>query len=412
MLASFNARFSLAIGMVALLAGRVMAQGIAPGALQETAVQKELKLTEDQSRKVEAFFGGLDAKEREARQKFAQATDDERRKLMEEMRESSRTQLNAILKPEQFKRIEQIEMQRGGVAVLASPKIQGELSLTDEQKAKVEKIVGDAMGKIRQSGMELQGDARAATKQRDNIGKAALAQAVALMTPAQQATWTELIGAPFDAPREAPPRRSAAGSGSPAVSKAEIKKRPNDAKGRVVTKPRTKTGPAARRPLPSGGELPAGLVGLPDSFFGGNRDRFLDIAPAGGVLVGVRVSYITRFGGPKISSVQPVYRIGEKLVDGSRHGNLLGKETSAIAKPGYAVGAVKTHTGLTVDGFEMVFMRIEGDHLETDDSYHSPWLGDMKGGSPRDVSSDRKIPVGLQGRAGARSSALGLIVAQ
>lgn len=156
--------------------------------------------------------------------------------------------------------------------------------------------------------------------------------------------------------------------------------------------------------------LPDGLTPLPASFFGGDRDRFHDLAPEGGVLVGARVSYILRFGGPKISSVQPVYRVGEKLVDGKRYGGLIGKETKAIAKPGYAVGAVKTHTGLTVDGFELVFMRIDGDRLDTSESYTSAWLGDRKGGSPRDVSSDGKIPVGLQGRAGKEVNALGLIV--
>jgi hypothetical protein len=73
-------------------------------------------------------------------------------------------------------------------------------------------------------------------------------------------------------------------------------------------------------------------------------------------------------------------------------------------------GRINTHTGLTVDGFEMVFMRIDGDRLDPADSYTSPWLGDEKGGSPRDVSSGGKIPVGLQGRAGKEIYGLGLIV--
>ena len=44
-------------------------------------------------------------------------------------------------------------------------------------------------------------------------------------------------------------------------------------------------------------------------------------------------------------------------------------------------------------------MRIDGDRLDASDSYNSPWLGDEKGGSPHDVSSDGKIPVGLAGTA-------------
>jgi hypothetical protein len=406
MLTTLTHRVSLAIGILAF-GGQVSAQGVAPGSLQEKAVKKELRLTDDQSKKVDAFFAELDAKEREARQKFAQATEAEGRKMMEEMRESSIKQLNAILKPEQFKRLQQIEVQRGGFSVFGSPKIQADLKLTDEQKAKVGQIVGDAMGKIRQSGMELQADAKAATRRREEISKEALAQVVAVLTPAQQADWKDMTGAPFDAPREAPTRRIAGAGGPPPTPRAELKNIPEEPKARVARK---NLAPLARRPAPTESELPDGLVGLPETFFGGNRDRFTDIAPDGGMLVGVSVSYITRFGGPKISSVVPIYRVGEKLVDGKRHGKLLGKETKAVAKPGYAVGAVKTHTGLTVDGFEMVFMKVDGDRLDASDAYNSPWLGDVKGGSPRDVSSDGKIPVGLQGRSGQEVNALGLIV--
>ena len=170
-----------------------------------------------------------------------------------------------------------------------------------------------------------------------------------------------------------------------------------------------------RKPLPSdahstASELPQGLVDLPATFRGGDRDRFHDIGPAGGVLAGVRVSYITRFGGPKISSIQPIYRVGDKLVDGARQGGLLGTETTAVGKPGYAVGAIKTRTGLTVDGFELVFMRIDGDRLNSDDSYTSAWLGDEKGGSPRDVRATGRSLSVSRDAAGKEVYALGLIV--
>ncbi len=188
---------------------------------------------------------------------------------------------------------------------------------------------------------------------------------------------------------------------------AVVRAMPRSARSAAKTKTR-KARPSDSSTTAS--ELREGLIDLPATFRGGDRDRFHDVSPAGGVLVGARVSYIMRFGGPKISSVQPIYRVGEKLVDGQRRGGLLGKETTAVAKPGYAVGAINTHTGLTVDGFAMVFMRIDGDRLDSADSYTSPWLGDEKGGSPRDVSSEGKIPLGLQGRAGKEVYALGLIV--
>jgi hypothetical protein len=42
-------------------------------------------------------------------------------------------------------------------------------------------------------------------------------------------------------------------------------------------------------------------------------------------------------------------------------------ETMVVAKPGYAVGALRTRTGLTVDSFEIVFMRIKGERLDPND---------------------------------------------
>jgi hypothetical protein len=63
-----------------------------------------------------------------------------------------------------------------------------------------------------------------------------------------------------------------------------------------------------------------------------------------------------------------------------------------------------------IDGFCALELGRDVDRLDTAGTYNSPWLGDEKGGSPRDVSSDGKIPVGLQGRAGKEVYALGLIV--
>jgi hypothetical protein len=179
-------------------------------------------------------------------------------------------------------------------------------------------------------------------------------------------------------------------------------------KGTSVSKPSTTTRSASssrRKEYP-----PDGLGALPASFFGGDRDRFRDVAPAGALLVGVRVSTHMSFGGPKVSSVVPIFRAGRTLIEGERHGDLVSAETTAIAKPGYAVGALRTHTGLSVDGFEVVFMRIKGDHLDPNDSYNSPWLGDTKGGNPQDVMNSGNLVVGLQGRAGKEVNALGLIV--
>ena len=150
------------------------------------------------------------------------------------------------------------------------------------------------------------------------------------------------------------------------------------------------------------------LEDLTRSFAEKERDGFRDVGPAGSVLVGVRVSYIERFGGPKISSAQPIYRSGKSHYLGRIYGIVASPVTTAFAKPGYAVGGLITHTGLTVDGFRMVYMKVDGDRLDPNDTYNSPWLGDLQGGGPGEVMTRGGLVVGLQGRAGNEVNALGL----
>ncbi|SIO57109.1 Planctomycete cytochrome C [Singulisphaera sp. GP187] len=160
------------------------------------------------------------------------------------------------------------------------------------------------------------------------------------------------------------------------------------------------------------GYAPDRLADVPPTFWGGDRDKFRDIGPVGSVLVGVRISTHLFFGGPKISSVQPIYRVGTRLIEGKRHGTVASTETTTVAKSDYAVGGFRTHTGLGVDGFEIVYMRIKNGRLVPTDSYTSPWLGDPNGGSPKDVFSSGEVPVGLQGRSTKAIHALGLIIAK
>lgn len=150
------------------------------------------------------------------------------------------------------------------------------------------------------------------------------------------------------------------------------------------------------------------LVDLPRSFAERDRDAFRDLGPEGSVLVGVRVSYIERFGGPKIRSVQPIYRSGKSHYQGQVFGDPVGPFATFVASPGYAVGGLVTHSGLMLDGFGIVFMRVEGDRLVPDDAYKSPWIGDKQGGGPDEATSPGGWVVGLQGRAGGEVKSLGL----
>lgn len=203
MLTSFTKGLVTVAGAVLLMAGSASAEGD-PSLLRNKAVQKELKITAAQAGKLDALFEELGAKEREGSQKFAEATPAEQTKMLDEMRALSMKRLNEILKPEQFKRLGQIELQRASYFVFGSPKVQGELKLTDDQKAKINAITTEANAAYLKASQK--GDPNQINLRKD-INKETLAKIVALMTPAQKAAWDDLNGDPFEVPREAPERR-------------------------------------------------------------------------------------------------------------------------------------------------------------------------------------------------------------
>jgi S1-C subfamily serine protease len=144
---------------------------------------------------------------------------------------------------------------------------------------------------------------------------------------------------------------------------------------------------------------------------GFNDPEFADEAPAGGLFVGVEVG-VGRFGNSPVShAARPVFRVGDKEVMGNWHGPTAGKEiVRAVARPGYAVGAITVKNGLTVDGFSLTFMKVNGGQLDPSDSYESDWLGGKGGGPPVKIGGDGMPVVGLIGKAKADAvTGLGLL---
>jgi hypothetical protein len=159
--------------------------------------------------------------------------------------------------------------------------------------------------------------------------------------------------------------------------------------------------------------LAEGLTELPnpEQHFRRPEERFRVVAPEGGMLVGVRVGYGRFININIIGSIQPIYRVGDMLVDGPRVGPDIPFTATTTARPGYSVGAVHTRTGLTVNGFQFVYFQDEGDHLDSGDFSKSEWLGDNTGGRPTSVPGGGRIVVGLQGTTNGRAiSRLGLVV--
>ena len=67
-----------------------------------------------------------------------------------------------------------------------------------------------------------------------------------------------------------------------------------------------------------------------------------------------------------------------------------------MAKPGYAVGAIRARAGLALNALQLVFYRVDGQRLDPGDSYESPWVG-CDGGGPFDLDAHGDPIIGVFG---------------
>ncbi len=139
---------------------------------------------------------------------------------------------------------------------------------------------------------------------------------------------------------------------------------------------------------------------------GGLGGAYFEEMPKECVLVGFKVS---AKNGAKdyIDSIQPVYLNAEgKSVNGNLYGTVRGPLHELVAKPGYAVGGFNARSGVWLDAFQVVFMKM-GTLLDPSDTYTSEWVGGQ-GGAHREVRVSGRV-FGVHGRKGANVDCLGLI---
>jgi hypothetical protein len=212
-------RTMVGFGLVALLAGPAFAQGQGRGGfgrggslaglLGNESVQKELKLTDEQTTKAKETSEKIGA---EAREKFTGLQDlspEERREKMTAINtETNEATLKAVgdyLKPEQITRLKQISYQQRGVTAFSDPEVAKKLNITDGQKSEIREITQEwftKMGEIRQ---EHQGDREGMMKASTELRKVTLAKVEKKLNDEQQKTWKELLGSPFEVKYPPPP---------------------------------------------------------------------------------------------------------------------------------------------------------------------------------------------------------------
>jgi hypothetical protein len=184
--------FAVALVALGLVTSATLAQqqrqrgggGGGPGMyLNAKSVQEELKLSEDDAKKVNEALRGIDR----------QATPEERA-------EKTKKILADNLKEDQIKRLNQIMWQKGGLGTaLRNADVQTALKLDDKQKEQVKTIQEDSRKKITDLG-------RPSADNRDKITeirKKADEDITAVLTDDQKKAWKDLQGAEFNG--EIPP---------------------------------------------------------------------------------------------------------------------------------------------------------------------------------------------------------------
>jgi Spy/CpxP family protein refolding chaperone len=181
------------------------------------AVQKELEALDDQVAGIKKLDGELSAA-RDAqrgqgqRPDFQNMSEAEREKFFTEMnarREKEATAANAklgeILLPHQIERLGQISLQQSmrmrGMAVLADPKVAAKLSLTDDQKKKIEAQSEAVRSKMQEM---FQGGNRDGMREKmEQMRKESDEKYSAVLTADQKAQFEKLKGAEFKMPEGA-----------------------------------------------------------------------------------------------------------------------------------------------------------------------------------------------------------------
>jgi hypothetical protein len=148
-------------------------------------------------------------------------------------------------------------------------------------------------------------------------------------------------------------------------------------------------GPFAKQPAP--GQVDTPLVG------GARGTPFRLVGPGGEPLLGVRCTTRSWMREDCLGML-------EALFAEAPAGPL-----TAVAKPGYAVGAIEVDAAAHVNAVQLVFMRLEDRKLNPADSYRSDWLGKPTGRATKLTDGKGAKVVGLCGRRTLTVEAIGLV---
>jgi Spy/CpxP family protein refolding chaperone len=115
-------------------------------------LQDELKMDADQVTKLTEAMTKAREANRDEFAKLRDASAEERTAILKKINETTEKAVETVLKPEQVKRLHQIENQQAGIGVFAKEDVQKTLKLTDAQKEKLDDINKELQKDLRDLG--------------------------------------------------------------------------------------------------------------------------------------------------------------------------------------------------------------------------------------------------------------------
>ncbi len=174
---------------------------------QNKQLQDELKMDKGEVDKMTEALAKVreDLKDDLAKLRDRQTPQDERAKIQKTLGEANAKAVETVLKPDQVKRLHQIENQQAGVGMFNKEVVQKALKLSDEQKDKIDDINKELQKDLRDltpGGRGGRGgfggfDPEAVTK-RQELQKEAMASIRKVLKDDQKATLKDLTGEPFE----------------------------------------------------------------------------------------------------------------------------------------------------------------------------------------------------------------------
>lgn len=212
----------VAVCLVAVMSSTAMAQrgggrggfgggmGL-PGLIAMSEVQKEINLSEEKASELTKAVEDLRPRRGQGERNFREMSEEERTKLRKDMEDANskiEEKIKSTLSAEQWKRLSELRLQLEGPMGLTRDDVAAQLKLTDEQKSKVQKLVGEMRS---QMGRRDSGGGRANFEEMQQRREQLSSELLSVLTAEQKETFETLKGEKFDFPER---RRSGGNAGS------------------------------------------------------------------------------------------------------------------------------------------------------------------------------------------------------